>query len=127
MASNADFVWKQNPSKMAIDVDRWDAATQNAVEELFKTYAPRFEAQMKQNAPWRDMTGTARSALAARVERDGDKLTMFLGFLLFEAEYFVFLEFGTKNWQPSDKYSIVQPTMEVAVKILGDGVKGILA
>lgn len=127
MASNADFRWVKTPGNMAIEVDRWDAATQNAVEELFNIYAPRFEAQMKQNAPWSDMTGTARSALAARVERKGDKLTMFLGFLLQDADYFVFLEFGTKNWQPSDKYSIVQPTMETATKILDDGIRGILA
>lgn len=127
MADQTAFTWKVHPVQLAAKLDQWTEATIDAVYELFRIYAPRFEAQMKQGAKWSDMTGTARSALAARVDRTPRSITLWLGFLLSEAEYFVYLEFGTRYFSPRDKYSIVQPTMEVATKLLDDGIRGILA
>lgn len=70
-------------------------------------FAQECEAYMKDNAPWDDRTGDARSGLTAAA--DGNEVKGTLGVILSHGvDYGVFLEF-----KYGGRDSIITPTMEV--------------
>jgi len=71
---------------------------------LMQNLAGHAEAEMKQNAPWRDRTGNARNGLHAGVEVGRDQFTFYLSH---GVEYGVFLELAHGG-----NYAIVRPTAD---------------
>lgn len=66
---------------------------------------------MKQNAPWTDRTGAARSGLGSKVEINATSVAIVL---YHSVEYGVYLEVNNGG-----RYAIIQPTMEAMIPILG--------
>lgn len=67
--------------------------------------APECENYMKQNAPWQDQTGAARSGLHAQAFSEGDSV----GIVLYgSVPYQIYLE-----TRFSGAFAIIQPTIDV--------------
>lgn len=66
--------------------------------------APDVETYMKTEAPWNDVTGNARSGLAARAFKEGDTVGIELSH---SVPYGIFLE---ARW--SGRYAIIEPSID---------------
>lgn len=77
---------------------------QETLEEIVEEVAEEVEEYAKQNAPWDDRTGEARTGLTAEAFEDGGILTVVL---YHTAEHGIWLE--VRN---SGEYAIIIPTLE---------------
>lgn len=76
-----------------------------AIQGVLESYRGEMERYMKENAPWRDRTGTARQNLHASLIVSNEKMTITLGH---GVEYGVYLEYAHGG-----KYAILRPTADV--------------
>lgn len=80
----------------------WD----DVVLEAFRSEAQGVEAEARQNAPWADRTGMARSGLEATVKNDNGEIIMMLAHT---AEHGLWLEVIQAG-----RFAIIMPTLEAA-------------
>lgn len=103
--ANATIRWTAgSPQELADRIHRAALAVPDMVEESVKNAASVAEAEMKEDASWKDRTGNARQGLFGLVERIGNVIKMHLGGTM---EYQLHLELGTKRMK---KYAIIVPT-----------------
>ena len=111
------FNWTQgSPEQIARTILGMVEAEPSVAEEVTQGEASRAEAHMKDNAPWNDRTGNARSGLSTAVERNGHTITMYLYGTM---DYQPYLELGTRYM---GKYPIIVPTQRLWRRTLADEV-----
>ena len=64
------IVWRMPPDELATAVDRYGDQVLTAVTAVAQYIATQMQNAAKQNAPWTDRTGNARSGLFGTAERD---------------------------------------------------------
>ena len=64
------IVWRTPPDELATAVDRYGDQVLTAVTAVAQYIATQMQNAAKQNAPWTDRTGNARSGLFGTAERD---------------------------------------------------------
>ena len=64
------IVWRTPPDELAAAVDRYGDQVLTAVTAVAQYIATQMQNAAKQNAPWTDRTGNARSGLFGTAERD---------------------------------------------------------
>lgn len=127
MASNrAEVVWQTAPASLAVAARRWSENLWLAMQRLAAELAARFEQKMVTEANWSDQSGLARSSLRAWADATDRTITITLQFLIKSAMYHLFLEFGTKYWEPTDRYSIVRPTFAHALTETQKAMQGLM-
>ncbi|QXO13675.1 hypothetical protein SEA_DUMPTRUCK_19 [Gordonia phage DumpTruck] len=90
-----------------------DRKLSNAVELIIDVGASRGEAYMKNNAPWTDRTGAARSGLTATSFHEDDKSTVVFAH---SVHYGIWLE--VKN---DGEYEIIMPAVhQTGKEIMAD-------
>lgn len=99
----AQTIWTVAPSAEIIPSLERVKDIEPAIGELAVTHAARAEGQMKEGAPWNDITGYARGALYGRAEGTDIELGTT------NAEYGLFLERGTSKMAPRP---IIVPTAQ---------------
>lgn len=101
-----DEQFKRNLNNIGDRVDR-------AITQVVDYNAAYAEEWMKQNAPWTDRTGAARSGLTAIANHQSDTWEIFMAYSVY---YGIWLEIAN-----SGKYQIMIPAMRhVGQKILED-------
>lgn len=106
MANSADMVWVVHPSRMANALDKYGDRAWDAIEALADFIAVKLQNEARQDAPWQDRTGNARSGLV------GDTISDFAHkiveiYLIHSVDYGVFLELARAG-----RYAIIAPTIE---------------
>lgn len=76
-----------------------------AIQGVLESFQGEMEKYMKDNAPWKDRTGTARQKLHASLIVSDKKMTIQLGH---GVEYGVYLEYAHGG-----KYAILRPTADL--------------
>lgn len=105
--NKTDFVWVIPPTRMAQNVTAYGDKVQVAIRALAEFIATKLQNEARQNAPWTDRTGNARSGLFGVVDDAAkDLVTIYLshGHTIF---YGMFLELSNGG-----KYAIIEPTIE---------------
>lgn len=97
------FRWQIPPSQ-AWKAERWKLYMMQAVYQVLLSYAPRIEADMKQNAPWTDRSSNARQGLASFPDIDGELVILYAKQ---QVTYGKWLELAKQG-----RYAIVMQTME---------------
>lgn len=76
-----------------------------AIYTLLTSFQGEMEGYMKDNAPWKDRTGTARTSLNTSILIESDKMKIRLSH---GVEYGVYLEYAH-----GAKYAILKPTADI--------------
>lgn len=120
-ARNVGIVWKTPPDQLARAIEQYGDKVLHAVAAVAQFVATKMQNAAKQNAPWTDRTGNARSGLFGTSEAEFAKhvVTIYLshGVLI---DYGVNLELNNGG-----RYAIIMRTMEAhlpEVKRMLDGI-----
>lgn len=99
--------------------------TQSMAKLLMEDGRVELEQYMKQNAPWRDRTGLARSSLTAKLTTTNDRHghTRFTIELESPVVYGEALEKGTSHSRP---YPIIEPTLRLRAPLVINRLDGLL-
>jgi hypothetical protein len=97
--------WTRSPGHLAIAIEKYGDKVGDAIEELGKDLARDMEAQMKQDAPWKDQTGRARKELKGACERAAKEIVIV--YLSHGVDYGVYLELSN-----AQQFATIQPTMQ---------------
>lgn len=122
MAAGTQVYWVEPPEKMAAALEAYGAKVFVAVLAVARFIAAKMQNASRQNAPWEDRTGNARSGLFAVAEQAGKEIVeLYLshGHTVF---YGQFLELNHGG-----KYAIIMPTIEQhlpELKHMLDGIFG---
>lgn len=117
---------------MKLDASVWESGlykfrqtTQDQAQSLMEEGARELEQYMKNNAPWRDRTGLARSSLSAEISTKNDRhgKTLFTITLESPVVYGEALEKGTSHSRP---YPIVEPTIRLKAPQVINRLDGLL-
>jgi len=105
--SQVGIRWIVPPSELAAAVDRYGQRVLVAVTAVAQRIATIMQNDARQNAPWTDRTGNARSGVFGTAERDVAQKMVVL-YLSHGAaiNYAVFLELGNDG-----RYSIIAKTL----------------
>ena len=107
-ADRMDIIWVTPPSTLARNMGIYGGKVLVAVHAVAQFVATKMEAYSRQNAPWTDRTGNARSGLFGVVDEDIARgiVTIYLahGHTI---HYGMALELGYGG-----KYAIIMPTIE---------------
>lgn len=76
----------------------------SAIRDGLDYFAPQIESDAKQNAPWTDRSGNARSGLFTHVETEEGSGRLYLSGRMY---YQIFLE---RRW--AGRYAIIMPTLQ---------------
>lgn len=96
------LVWDNR--ELAHNLNNMSDRVEEALYEIMRFEAPPTEAYMRNNAPWTDRTGNARSGLTARGFRDGNNFGIDLAH---SVSYGIWLEIRF-----SGRFSIISPTID---------------
>lgn len=110
------------PPEQALGVvyDEYRNRIRMVVEQLLRSYQPRIEAWMKENASWTDRTANARQSLYADVQRLGqDTFDLIMDHGM---DYGRFLEFSNAG-----RYAIIAPAVDVFAPQIFDDLQSILS
>ena len=111
------FRWEAPPTRLAVQLDRYDRAVDDGAEKIAGVYAARMETFAKANAPWSDRTGASRQSLTGTTEKSAALLKIWL---YGDTPYLPFLETGTRNMRP---FPIIWPTIAAHAKPLMDDLR----
>lgn len=98
---------------------QWFQAIHRGVISLLWYYAPRVEADAKENAPWMDRTTNARQGLNAFVDESDGSIRLVLKH---QVSYGPYLELSN-----GAKYAIILPTLEAHYNEIWKSVKELLS
>jgi hypothetical protein len=99
------IVWQRSPRDIAKELEVWGVRMQIAVKTLAAYFAQKLQDEARQNAPWEDRTGNARSGLMGFSEDLArDFVLIYLTHSMFYGKY---LEYSNGG-----KYAIIMPTIE---------------
>lgn len=105
------LVWITPPSKLADAVKQYGIKALIAVRAIAAFIAQRLQDDARQDAPWTDRTGNARSGLFSLVDDASEKIvTIYLCHTMF---YGVFLELANGG-----RYAVIMKTIEKDASIL---------
>ena len=104
---SARMYWVQPPENLARNVGLYGNRVMIAIKALADFLAQKMQDDMRQNAPWTDRTGNARSGLFSVAEMAARDLVSIYVSHGHTVEYGVFLELCNGG-----RYAIVQPTVE---------------
>lgn len=99
--------WVKSPDIIAKGLGQYDAKLRTAVEALADYIAAKLQTEARENAPWEDRTGNARTGLFAitkKAAKDGVKIYLSHGHTV---EYGKWLELAHGG-----KYAIIMKTIE---------------
>lgn len=96
--------WDIGATTLFDGIDNFEEYTKNALQEKMLEFAVRMQTYARENAPWNDRTGMARSGLDVDVEDAGDTIKISL---FHTVDYGLFLEL---RW--GGAYAIILPTIE---------------
>lgn len=91
---------------------KFDNKVERALVAVMGFYAPKAEAWMKHNAPWKDRTTNARNGLFTQFFKEASRI----GFVLaHRVNYGIYLELPRKNKKRTGKrsYPIIVPAMKM--------------
>lgn len=110
----AGFRWVKPPSaELMPAVEVYGQRVRTAVRAVADYMAQTVQGEMRQNAPWEDRTGNARTGLFSVVEEAaGDLVTIWLshGHTVY---YGVYLELAHGK-----RYAIIMPTIEANLPVI---------
>ncbi|QGJ91010.1 hypothetical protein HWC82_gp21 [Gordonia phage Yikes] len=95
--------FKYNDGEIRREARNLDRKLENAVELIIDAGATRGEAYMKNNAPWTDRTGAARSGLTTMTHHESDQSTVVFAHAV---DYGIWLE--VKN---DGEYEVIMPSV----------------
>ena len=108
MANRSNIIWVTPPSRLAKAVEKYGVKVIDAVVAAAEFIADKMQNDARQNAPWEDRTGNARTGLFGVVAREAAEAMVVLylshGHTVF---YGQFLEESHGG-----KYAIIMPTIE---------------
>ena len=107
MADLVRIDWVVPPSKLQKALDKWGDDVFVAIKAIADKVATQAQNDMRQNAPWTDRTGNARSALFSEAERFAEDAVVIYfshGSAIF---YGAMLELGHGM-----KYAIIAPSIQ---------------
>lgn len=110
--------WVTPPSVIRVNLARLEAGTRLRVNRLLRTTAVRWEALAKTQAPWTNRTGMARATLHADATMNGMGGEIVLSHGM---DYGIWLEIANGG-----RYQVIDPTMQVMVAELENGLQGLL-
>jgi hypothetical protein len=100
------ITWDNPPSTAVPEmVEEYHWQVYNALWRLARSYAPRIEEWMKQNAAWTDRTSNARQTLWAEVFAMSDVVVLAFGHGM---DYGTFLELANQG-----RFAIITPALDV--------------
>jgi len=110
----SQIYWVEPPAKLAEALEQYGQKAVAAVTAVAEYLAGKMQGEARQNAPWEDRTGNARTGLFATVEREAAEtlVTIYLshGHTIY---YGRFLELCNGG-----RYAIIQPTVEANLPVL---------
>lgn len=106
MANSTTMTWIVHPKKMANALDKYGDRAWKAVEALADFIAVKLQNEARDDAPWQDRTGNARSGLVGATISDFARKAVEI-YLIHSVEYGVFLELSRAG-----RYAIIAPTIE---------------
>ena len=112
------FTWQKTP-RQAWNVRAYQVVVQRAVFNLLEMWSAKIEAEMKQDALWKDRTGNARQSLASFAFTMPDGTPVLVAKQ--QMEYGLWLEIGNGG-----RYAIVMPTLEFYYGQVMDSVRELL-
>lgn len=100
--------WVRPPSDLQRAIQRYGDKVYQAIAAVARLIAQRMENEMRENAPWTDRTGLARSALFSTVNQEAslDLVVIYVSHGS-AVEYGKFLELARGG-----RYAIILPTIE---------------
>lgn len=101
------------------NIDRYEQSIYKAVRSVAEYYAPIVEATAKEDAPWTDRTGNARSGLQGLVDDISE--TVVALYLIHKMEYGVWLELVHQ-----ERYAVILPTMQAHYADIFNMLKSVL-
>ena len=114
------ITFRYNESTLARNLGEMAEKVGAAVLLYAATQAEVLEGQMKQNRPWTDRTGLAKSELSGRVTRPDDE-TIRIN-LIHGADYGKYLEFANEK-----RFAIIEPTLRLESPRVIEGLQNILS
>lgn len=117
MAQTA-LVWDRSPEVLQQAIDSYGKLVESKVGAFL--VMERLEAQnwMRQNRPWKDISGNARRGLRVEVVERGDSWIMYF---IHSVDYGVFLELRNGG-----KYAVIEPGLRRTVPRIKNGLKGLV-
>ena len=106
MANATTMAWVVHPKKMAHALDKYGDRAWKAVEALAEFIAVKLQNEARQDAPWQDRTGNARSGLIGATTSEFAKKIVTI-YLIHSVDYGVLLELARAG-----RYAIIAPTIE---------------
>lgn len=94
-----------------------------ATVALAGNVAKQAEADMRQNAPWKDRTAIARQALHTGVVSSSGQIVVFLAHGM---QYGAYMEMGTGKYGPEKRPYVIQAKNGKALRFLGPGGKAVI-
>lgn len=111
------FRWETPPTRLTVQLAKYDAAVDRGAEQIAEVYAAKMETFAKANAPWSDRTGASRQSLTGTTEKSAALLKIWL---YGDTPYLPFLETGTRNMRP---FPVIWPTIAAHAKPLMDDLR----
>lgn len=103
----ATFVWVVAPERLAQQIEAYGDRVRVAVRATADYFAALLQNEARDNAPWTDRTGNARTGLFAVAEQAaGDVVEIYLSHG-HTVEYGVWLELAH-----GQRYAVIMPTLE---------------
>lgn len=113
--------WVTPPSALADAVERYGERVLVAVTAVAQRIAAIMQDDARQNAPWTDRTGNARSGLFGTAERDvAQKMVVLYLSHGVGLDYTVWLELANEG-----RYAVIMRTIEAHLPELRDELQGI--
>lgn len=106
MTSTTTMTWVIHPSKMAHALDKYGDRAWKAIEALAEFISVELQNEARQDAPWQDRTGNARSGLVGATINDFARKVVEI-YLIHSVAYGVFLELCHAG-----RYAIIAPVIE---------------
>ncbi len=111
-------VWVKPPSDLAKAIEQYGDRVYVAVRAVADFIAQKMQGEARQNAPWTDRTGNARSGLFALTEEAAAHLVAI--YLAHTMEYGAHLELANAG-----RYAIIMPTIEANLPVIEQMLKDI--
>lgn len=108
MPKSVSVRWKKPPTTLAKAVEEYGSRVFDATASVCQYTAQEMQNTAREQAPWTDRTGNARSGLFATAEADAGRqhVVIYLSHAA-DLDYGVWLELANSGW-----HAIILPTME---------------
>jgi hypothetical protein len=117
MSDGVNFKWEKEPADLGRALMRYGFKMQQKVFKAAHLTGVEAAGQMKQERPWRDISGNARRGLRCQAVKEGSMVHLYF---IHSVEYGVNLELGHAG-----RYAVIVPTMHKVIPRLRRRLAGV--